>query len=192
MKLPHEAIRSKLSGQNIVEVVEEDLCYFQNLTYLDLSDNRVKIEQLSNLTNLAELNLQFNSLASLLINEDMFPQLEKLHLSFNHIPVSHIANLRHLRCLQVLDLASNDLVTLPEDLSFLMSVEELNLSSNQFNSESTLVQPEKLFFSIGQMPKLKRLNVARNKFVKFHFEELKPGSFGALQEIEFSYNLVED
>lgn len=28
VKLPHEAIRSKLSGQNIVEVVEEDLCYF--------------------------------------------------------------------------------------------------------------------------------------------------------------------
>ncbi len=120
----------------------------------------------------------------------MFPQLEKLHLSFNQIPVNHLANLRHLRSLQVLDLASNDLVTLPEDLSFLSAVEELNLSSNQFNSESTLVKPEKLFYSLGQIPKLKRLNLARNKFSQFHFEELKPASFSALQELDFSYNLV--
>ncbi len=28
VKLPHEAITSKLDGQNIVEVIEEDLAYF--------------------------------------------------------------------------------------------------------------------------------------------------------------------
>ena len=57
MKLPHEAVRSKLSGQCIVEVVEEDLAYFQNLAFLDLSDNCVRLEQLANLTGLSELNL---------------------------------------------------------------------------------------------------------------------------------------
>jgi hypothetical protein len=39
VKLPHEAIRSKLAGENIVDVREEDLIYFKNLTYLDVSDN---------------------------------------------------------------------------------------------------------------------------------------------------------
>ena len=39
VKLPHEAIRSKLASMNIVEVTEEDLEYFKNLTYLDISDN---------------------------------------------------------------------------------------------------------------------------------------------------------
>lgn len=29
VKLPHEAIRSKLSGENIVDVREEDLVYFK-------------------------------------------------------------------------------------------------------------------------------------------------------------------
>lgn len=28
VKLPHEAIKSKLASQRIVEVIEEDLCYF--------------------------------------------------------------------------------------------------------------------------------------------------------------------
>jgi len=32
-----------------VDVIEEDLCYFQNLSTLDLSDNKVRLEQLKNL-----------------------------------------------------------------------------------------------------------------------------------------------
>lgn len=44
VKLPHEAIHSKLASHNIVEVIEEDLCYFQNLNSLELSDNKVRIE----------------------------------------------------------------------------------------------------------------------------------------------------
>ena len=96
VKLPHEAIRSKLSGQNIVEVVEEDLAYFQNLTYLDVSDNKIQIEQLANLTNLVELNTQFNNIQTLVLNEDMFPVLEKLYLSYNQIPVAHLVNLKYL------------------------------------------------------------------------------------------------
>lgn len=90
VKLPHEAIRSKLVDQNILEVVEEDLCYFQNLTFLDVSDNRIKIEQLANLTNLVELFIQFNQIDSLHITEGMFPHLEKLHLSYNNIPANNL------------------------------------------------------------------------------------------------------
>ena len=41
VKLPHEAIRSKLAGMNINDVTDEDLEFFKNLTYLDISDNRV-------------------------------------------------------------------------------------------------------------------------------------------------------
>lgn len=58
MKLPHEAIRSKLSGENIVDVREEDLMYFkQNLKFLDISDNHISIEQVVNLASLEELDL---------------------------------------------------------------------------------------------------------------------------------------
>ena len=57
VKLPHEAIRSKLAGENIVDVREEDLVYFKNLIYLDASDNSIYLEQLMNLSNLEELDL---------------------------------------------------------------------------------------------------------------------------------------
>ena len=60
VKLPHEAIRSKLASMNIVEVTEEDLEYFKNLTYLDISDNQVYMHNLMNLTNLQELDIHYN------------------------------------------------------------------------------------------------------------------------------------
>jgi hypothetical protein len=62
VKLPHEAIRSKLAGENIVDVREEDLVYFKNLVFLDVSDNSVYLEQLMNLVSLEELDLQYNNL----------------------------------------------------------------------------------------------------------------------------------
>ena len=55
--MPHEAIKSKLASQKIVEVIEEDLCYFQNLNAIDLSDNKVRLEQLRNLKSLIDVNL---------------------------------------------------------------------------------------------------------------------------------------
>lgn len=122
----------------------------------------------------------------------MFPQLEKLHLSYNNIPANNLPCLGYLKKLSLLDLASNDLVTLPESLEFLENVEELNLASNQFSSDSTLVKPSKLFASIGRMPSLKRLNLSRNKFTSFHYQELDENSFVVLQELDFSYNLVDD
>jgi len=57
VKLPHEAIKSKLNGQRFVDVIEEDLCYFQNLSIIDLSDNRIRLEQLKNLRLISEINL---------------------------------------------------------------------------------------------------------------------------------------
>ena len=77
-------------------------------------------------------------------------------------------------------------------MSFLTSIEEFNLSSNQFSSDSTLVRPSRLFYSLGTMPRLKRLNLSRNKFTAFHNEDLTMDSFKSLQELDFSYNLVDD
>lgn len=77
-----------------------------------------------------------------------------------------------MRKLRSLDLQANNLVTLPEDISKFDKLEDLNLASNQFSSASTLVNPALLFKAIGQVPKLKRLNLSRNKFTAFHAEML--------------------
>jgi len=90
VKLPHEAIRSKLSGENIVDVREEDLVYFKNLIFLDISDNQIFIEQLLNLVNIEELDMQYNNLDHLELQPQAFPLLQVLRLSYNKIPPSHI------------------------------------------------------------------------------------------------------
>ena len=52
VKLPHEAVHSKLPSLDITEVREEDLAYFKNLISIDLSDNQVGLEKLRNLENI--------------------------------------------------------------------------------------------------------------------------------------------
>ena len=94
VRLPHEAIKSKLNSKQIVDVIEEDLCYFQNLTSLDLSDNKVRLEQLKNLRYLQELNLQFNHIQAVpVLNDKDFNQLEVLNLSYNKLNYECIRNL---------------------------------------------------------------------------------------------------
>jgi Leucine-rich repeat (LRR) protein len=86
VRLPHEAIKSKVSGEKIVDVIEDDLSYFKNLVILDASDNEIAIDQLKNLMALQKLNLQYNNITSLMISGGMFPNLETLDLGFNRIP----------------------------------------------------------------------------------------------------------
>ena len=95
--------------------------------------------------------------------------------------------------LKSLDLQGNNLVTLPEDIGKFDALEELNLSSNQFSSSSSLVNPALLFKALGQIPKLKRLNISRNKFSAFHSDMLNNNAdFVQLQEFDFGYNLVTE
>lgn len=78
-----------------------------------------------------------------------FEKLETLNLSYNSITPASIRQLYNLRRLKTLDLQANNLVTLPEDIRLFESLEELNLSSNQFASASTLVDPGLIFKAIG-------------------------------------------
>jgi Leucine-rich repeat (LRR) protein len=101
-----------------------------------------------------------------------FPHLDRLHLSYNKIPPGHLLQLSYLPNLKFLEIASNDFCTLPSDLSGFRSLEELNLSSNNFSSDSVLVTASKLFLAFSTIPKLKKLNLSRNKFKRFHSDDL--------------------
>ena len=77
---------------------------------------------------------------------------------------------------------------------------DLNLSSNNFSSDSVLVDPNLLFASLGTIPQLRKLNLSRNKLKGFHSEHLpeenidnKPEErmFNYLEELNFSFNVIE-
>jgi Leucine-rich repeat (LRR) protein len=191
VKNPQQAIKSRLTGENIVDVEEGDLLFFPNLAYLNLSENKIRLEQLINLQSLTELHLQYNHIHSLHIIPGNFPLLEILSLGFNSIPAGHILQLAQLPNLRVLDLSGNELCVLPEELSSFTKLEELNLSSNSFSSDSIIIDPGKLFKSLSTIPHLKRLNLAHNMLKGFHFELLTDENvFEALAELDFSYNKV--
>jgi Leucine-rich repeat (LRR) protein len=115
-----------------------------------------------------------------------FPKLTTLHLSYNKIPPGHLLQLSLIPSLQKLEIASNDFCTLPSDLSTFVSLEEINLSSNNFSSESVLVSPGKLFLALSTIPKLRKLNLSRNKLKRFHSEDL-PEDNELMMEEEAEY-----
>ena len=84
-------------------------------------------------------------------------------------------------------------MTLPDDLKELKHLEELNLSGNMLSSQSTLINPAILMKVLGQIPKLKRLNLSRNKLQGIHFDLLsREDDFIILQELDIGYNLVNE
>jgi len=77
-----------------------------------------------------------------------------------------------------------------KELKFL---EELNLSSNILSTASTLINPAVLMKVLGQIPRLKRLNLSRNKLQGLHFDLLsRDEDYLLLQELDFGYNIVHD
>lgn len=172
---------------------------FPNLTHLDVSDNSLQLHQLSHLINLRDLDLQYNDIQQLPLQPGFFQKLQVLKLSYNKIPPSHLVELANIPNLEVLDLASNDLCTLPTSLVFLQNLQVLDLSSNNFNSDSVLVNPNQLFESLSSIPRLRKLNLSRNKLKAFHADQLQQEDefpadklFPSLEELDFSFNLVED
>ena len=98
--------------------------------------------------------------------------LECLNLSYNKLSFDCISNLYQCKNLTQLDLAANNLEQLPADLFHLENLEDLNLASNFFSSVPSVGSPAILFKSLGSIKRLKRLNLSRNKFFKFHSEML--------------------
>lgn len=189
---PIETVVAKLNGLGICDIVQEHLKYFTNLTQLDLSDNFVKMEKLVGLESLQQLNLMCNKITA--IPELEFPAfrcLEILNLSYNKIHATNITNLTVLSKLESLDLSSNELCTLPEDLSGFKSLKELNISDNSFSTDSVLFSASLIFKSLSTIKHLQKLDMSRNKLRGIHSECLNESSFSHLKELDFSYNWVD-
>ena len=142
---------------------------------MDLSDNRVKLEQLKNLKYLYEVNLQFNSITQIpQLQPSDFANLEILNLAYNNLTVDSVRSLYACSKLKKLDLSSNHLEMLPADIKQLGCLEVLNLSGNMIDSLSCAVNPTLIFKALGSILRLKHLNLSRNKLSRIHCEQLTP------------------
>lgn len=99
----------------------------------------------------------------------------------------------NVRKLKVLDLTANGITQLPSDMHKFQLLEDLNLTDNNLGHKSKETGCTTLLKSLGQMPRLKRLNLSRNKIVRLASDLLKGSSdFLELSEIDVSFNWLDN
>lgn len=62
---PVEINYIKIRNNNLIDVFEEDMAYFTNVSTIDLQDNEVPLYKLWNFKALQKLNLSFNNMRKL-------------------------------------------------------------------------------------------------------------------------------
>ena len=181
---PAEVITVQLPHEHLSRVQTEDLRYFSNLAVLKLPDNSLPIHQLAALPALVELDLMCNRVCG--IENVDFKRLEILNLSFNRVNCEDIEKLAAgMPRLQSLDLSFNDLSQLPRDLSRFKALKTLILAGNRLN-------PIGLFPIFSSIPAIFKIDISRNSFYSLDSEEVNFRSFPYLEELNLSYNKVEN
>ncbi len=145
-----------------------------NLTYLDLSDNGGlrKLDALSNIYSLTELNLSANAIVDL-SSLSKLNNLEKLDVSHNALPsVNGIATCTKLNWLN----ADYNQLTSINGLESLPLLSYLSLDYNQLNSA----------YILGQCTELTNLSISNNQFTDIS----ALGNLVKLDILDFSYNSV--
>ena len=170
---PMDAKEVVINDARIRGVVTEDLGYFTNLTFIDLGENdAIHLGDIIGLEALTEVHmhccnvdtfrlpkeeeLQMMRQQGLYSSASVFPSLVTLNVSFNRIRSSELLQLNQLRALERLDLSSNNLKSLPSDMSFLPNVTMLALENNNFASPDVIL-------SLATMPSLVEVNLNRNR-----------------------------
>ncbi|RHY08548.1 hypothetical protein DYB36_000751 [Aphanomyces astaci] len=149
VEFPEEATRADVNGLNIRSVVVDDLLFFSNLVFLDMSDNQSPFEPLGALPALKELDFQCNAVHKI-TNLTGFDALEWLNLSFNCLTSPDVEELAKLPKLRELYLSNNAIATLPPIMSALalhdkqsncgfVTLAYLNLAHNKISRECDIL-----------------------------------------------------
>ncbi|EQC41249.1 hypothetical protein SDRG_01224 [Saprolegnia diclina VS20] len=187
VEFPEEASRADVNGLNITAVVSDDLQYFTNLLFLDMSDNQAPLEPLGAFPVLKELDFQCNALHKI-DNLTGFECLEWLNLSFNCLVSKDVEELSKLPKLRELYLASNWITSVPPIMDRFTRLETLSLERNNIHGTG-------IFLLLAVVPRLKNLNLSHNKISEFPESALALGDkqgagFYHLAYLNLSHNKI--
>ncbi|XP_067232505.1 X-ray radiation resistance-associated protein 1 [Chanodichthys erythropterus] len=168
---PSDLCSVNISGQHLQTVKLEGLEQFDNIAYINASDNHLTLESFGRFPALRELDLSLNSLHNFEIHAEEFQRLEVLDLSFNNITGESILNLSLLARLKVLHLTGNQLQMLPLNMagpSTCLVEKSTQEGSLQFQKlevlmldDNKLSSPE-VFMSLANLQRLRHLNLQGN------------------------------
>jgi Leucine-rich repeat (LRR) protein len=177
---PEEVVTVSLPGEHLCRVEQQDLRYFVNLAVLSVPDNHLRLEDLSYLAGLVDLDLMCNRVKA--VGEVSFLQLQTLNMSYNSLKQEDILRLaKAAPRLAALDLGYNELERLPADLSGFKCLRTLILAGNHLVSEG-------LLSSLSTLPELLKLDLARNRLPGIRGDSVV--SLKQLEELDFSHNGV--
>jgi Leucine-rich repeat (LRR) protein len=166
VEFPDAARAAVLSEKHLTNVVFEDLSFFIELQYLDLSENTLPMEPFGILPNLRELRLSCNNISDLDVLEG-FPTLNTLDLSYNSLTPGCVHALQQIQALRELDLCGNDLRELPPSMVHFVNLEKLLLENNK-------IEDNEIFFTLAGMPSLRILSLAYNFLSKIPVDSCGP------------------
>eukprot|EP01039_Chlorochromonas_danica_P000757 gene757-821_t len=154
ISFPEDVQQINLSDRHLLSVIEEDLPYFTELLYLDLSENRLPLSPFGALPQLRELRMVCNHLQQ--IDEITgFQKLLFLDLSYNSINLESIIELTMIPILKELDLSGNGLHSLPMDLSAFQYLEKIVLEYNKLDDNN-------VFLALASLPNIRHVDVSHN------------------------------
>ncbi|XP_070990624.1 X-ray radiation resistance-associated protein 1 isoform X1 [Oncorhynchus clarkii lewisi] len=167
---PSDLCSVDISEQRLNLINTEDFLDFENVAYVNASDNSLTIEPFGKFPSLRELELSLNGLCNVTLNAEDFPHLEVLDLSYNNLSGDDIMSVGLLPCLKVLHLTGNQLQFLPPNLAApphgpsqrakdngmrFQTLEVLMLDDNKLSSG--------VFSSLANLKRLQHLNLQGNR-----------------------------
>ena len=112
----------------------------EDLLYIDLSHNQLKVWPALQAAQLEELNLSYNQIAALQLQG--YTQLKALYLAHNRLKM--LPDMQTLKQLQYLDVSYNQMSMLPASLKALPQLRYLRLTGNLLSDEQKALILEQL------------------------------------------------
>eukprot|EP01031_Cornospumella_fuschlensis_P043354 gene43354-52995_t len=177
---PEDLQAITLCDKNLATVVDDDLTYFTELLYVDVSENRLPLYPFGALPKLRELRLTCNHIVDLgeLYG---FSQLLYLDLSYNSLHPDTVNEIMALPVLKELDLSGNNLKTLPPDLSGFGALEKIILEYNKIDDNG-------VFMSLSTIPQIRYVDLSHNFLSKIPKECTDYNGFKFLEVLDISFN----
>lgn len=180
LAFPEDIQEVILSDKGLRGVVADDLSFFSEILYMDLSENSLDLFPFGAIPKLRELRLACNNITK-------FPKLLGFHsllyldLSYNRIAKYSIQALDVLPNLKELDLSGNNLKSLPPDMYRFESLEKLVLDYNKIDDNG-------IFESLGSVPNLRHLGLSNNYLSIFSARACEDNNFRLLEFLDISFN----
>ena len=164
-KYPETVTEINGEGLGFTDVVSDDFKYFQNIEYIELSDNNILISDILVFPKLHDLYLNCNGIREISdlsrrsTENKLFPkELTHLSLAYNELSIPSIINLCNaFHSLISLNLSNNALNAIPSQIVHLQHLSNFNLSCNKLQGLS-------VWNILANIPALTELDLSDNQF----------------------------